>query len=234
MRPEIENLLILQERDQRLATVEGELTRLPLEEEAIDQKLKAQQNRFEEIRTKAREIETNRKKFDLDVQAKQSLIAKYKGQQLQTRKNEEFSALHHEIERTQNEITALEDTELDLMGAYEEAQKKILAEQESLKSFENEAKKLKEALQKKRGTLETELINVKEQQAEAEQKIEESVLRRYRRILSSKKDVAVVPINHGSCEGCHMKLTSQTVLSAKGSETLVCCENCGRILYSSE
>ena len=59
----------------------------------------------------------------------------------------------------------------------------------------------------------------------------EDVLSRYRRILKSKKDVAVVPINHGACGGCHMKLTSQTVLTARAAENLVACENCGRLVY---
>ena len=61
----------------------------------------------------------------------------------------------------------------------------------------------------------------------------EDALIRYRRILKSKKDVAIVPIRHGACGGCHMKVTSQTALTAKGGEHLVSCDNCGRLVYWS-
>ena len=71
----------------------------------------------------------------------------------------------------------------------------------------------------------------KEKQTAAEQTVPEDVLARYRRILKSKKDVAIVPINGGACGGCHMKLTSQTVLSAKAADKLVSCDNCGRMVY---
>ena len=60
----------------------------------------------------------------------------------------------------------------------------------------------------------------------------EDVLTRYRRILKSKGDVAVVAVEHGSCTGCHMKLTTQTANSARREDALAACENCGRLLYA--
>jgi predicted nucleic acid-binding Zn-ribbon protein len=234
MHVEIESLLTLQGYDQRVSAIEAELDRLPSEETQLDRKFKAQSAGFEELKTKTRQIEADRKKIDLEVQSKQQLIAKYKTQQLQTRKNEEFAALHTEIERAQGEITALEDQELDLMGRYEEGQKEVAQEQANLKTYETQTKQARESLQKKQATLEAELANIKEQQTEAEKKVSEETLHRYRRILASKKDAAVVPILHGNCGGCHMKLTSQTILTAKGCEQLIACENCGRIVYSPE
>jgi uncharacterized protein len=234
MHVEIESLLTLQGYDQRVNAIEAELDRLPSEETQLDRKFKDQSAGFEELKTKTRQIEADRKKIDLEVQSKQQLIAKYKTQQLQTRKNEEFAALHTEIERAQGEITALEDQELDLMGRYEEGQKEVAQQQANLKTYEAQTKQARESLQKKQATLEAELASIKEQQTEAEKKVSEETLHRYRRILASKKDAAVVPILHGNCGGCHMKLTSQTILTAKGSEQLIACENCGRIVYSPE
>jgi len=234
MHVEIEGLLALQSYDQRVSAIEAELTRLPNEEAQINQRLTAQTARFEDLKNVTRQIEADRKKLDLEVQSKQQLIGKYKGQQLQTRKNEEFAALNTEIERAQNEITALEDQELELMSRYEDGQKQVAQEQANLKTFETQTKQSKENLHKKITTLEAELAQAKQQQTDAEKKVSEETLRRYRRILASKKDVAIVPIVHGNCGGCHMKLTFQTVLSSKGTEQLVACENCGRLVYSTE
>jgi hypothetical protein len=234
MHPEVEHLLPLQDYDQRLVAAEAELLRIPKEEALLEQKLNSHVAQIEERKAKIRQLETNRKNLDLDVQSKQALIVKYKSQQLQTRKNEEFSALHHEIERAQNEITVLEDKELDLMGQIDEEQKQLAKEQEQFKAFETQTKQSKEALVQKRSSLELKIADLKREQQNAEQRVEEQALLRYRRILSSKKDIAVVPIVHGACGGCHMKLTSQTILTAKGGGTLIACENCGRIVYYTE
>ena len=62
--------------------------------------------------------------------------------------------------------------------------------------------------------------------------IDEGVLGKYRRIMASKKDVAVVPVVHGTnCGGCHMKLTAGSAISAKAGNMSATCENCGRLLF---
>jgi predicted nucleic acid-binding Zn-ribbon protein len=234
MHPEIEFLLVLQERDQRLSKLQSELARLPQELALLDQKQAAQNTEFENFKNAIRQIEMDRKKLDLEVQSKQSLVAKYKMQQQQTRKNEEFAALNSEIERTEKEISALEDQELELMIRYDEGLKNVKIEEDKHKALTAQNNEMRAALKKKEETLLAELEKVKAQQTEAQGAVSEETLSRYKRILASKKDAAVVPIVHGNCGGCHMKLTSQTVISAKSAEQLVACENCGRILYPSE
>src|SRR5580658_5010976 len=117
--PTIEALLILQERDTRVAALTAELEDLPGQIAGGEAELATKTARFEDLKNKARQTEAERKKIDLDVQSKEAAIARYKAQQQQTRKNEEYAALNHEIEHTQKEISALEDQELELMEAYD-------------------------------------------------------------------------------------------------------------------
>jgi len=231
MNSTVEALLILQERDVRVAALTGELESLPDQIEAVEDDLAARAAKFDALKNKTRQIEADRKKLDLDVQSKQATIARYKNQQQQTRKNEEFAALNHEIEHTEKEISALEDQELELMEAYDKGQVVVAEGQKELATFQEKAKQKKADLEKRTTVVTAELAAAKEKQAEAEKTVDPDALSRYRRILKSKKDVAIVPINGGACGGCHMKLTSQTVLSAKGGENLTACENCGRLVY---
>jgi len=231
MNPTIEALLILQERDVRVTALTGELENLPLQIEAVEDELAARTEKFDTLKNKTRQIEADRKKLDLDVQSKQTAIARYRNQQQQTRKNEEFAALNHEIEHAEKEISALEDQELELMEAYDKGQVIVAEGQKELALFQEKSKQKKSDLEKRTTVVTAELAEAKAKQAEAEGTVPADVLSRYRRILKSKKDVALVPINGGACGGCHMKLTSQTVLSAKGGENLTACENCGRLVY---
>jgi len=206
MNPTVEALLVLQDRDTRVAHLTSDLAHLPQQIAQVEAELATRTATFDELKARTRQIEADRKKLDLDVQAKQAAIARYRSQQQQTRKNEEFAALNHEIEHAEKEIAALEDGELELMDKRAD-------------------------LEKRGAATSAELIGAKEKLAEAEKVVPEDALTRYRRILKSKKDVAIVPLQHGSCGGCHMKVTSQTALSAKGGDQLVSCDNCGRLVY---
>src|SRR5450432_3740576 len=104
MNPTVEALLVLQERDARVATLTRELDEAPVQIAAVERDVAARTAKFDELKTRTRQIEADRKKLDLDVQSKQGAIARYKSQQQQTRKNEEFSALNHEIEHAEKEI----------------------------------------------------------------------------------------------------------------------------------
>jgi predicted nucleic acid-binding Zn-ribbon protein len=217
-----------------VANLAAELENLPQQIAFVEKDLAARTARFNELKERTRQIEAERKKIDLDVQSKQTAIGRYKAQQQQTRKNEEFAALNHEIEHAETEISALEDSELELMEAYEKGLATVAEGQKELAQQQEKAKQKKADLEKRVAVVTAELATAKEKQAAAEQAVPEDDLSRYRRILKSKKDVAIVPIHAGACGGCHMKLTSQTVLSARSGQGLTSCENCGRLVYWSE
>lgn len=227
----IASLLVLQDREQRVNHLTTDLDHIPVEEAAITNKLAQQSTRFEQLKSETRKIETDRKKLELDVKSKKDAIAKYKSQQLQTRKNEEFTALNHEIEREEQEISKIEDEELVLMDRYDQGLKDTAKEEAAFKAYQEKAAQSRADLAKKKATLEKELALAKTQLTEAEGKVDELTLRRFHRIMASKKDVAVVPLMHGTCSGCHFKLTSTTINLAKSDTDLVACENCGRIIY---
>jgi predicted nucleic acid-binding Zn-ribbon protein len=232
--PIVQALLVLQERDARVMALTTELENSPRLLAAADAELERRTELFEELRNRTRQIEAERKKIDLDVQSKQGAIARYRAQQTQTRKNEEFAALNHEIEHAQKEISALEDTELELMEAYDRGQAEVALAQKELLQAQEKTRQKKAELEKRAAHVASELAAARAQQAEAEGTVPEDVLARYRRILKSKKDVAIVPIRGGACGGCHMKLTTQTVVSSRSTESLTSCENCGRLVYPAE
>jgi len=232
--PTVELLLVLQERDARVATLTAELDSLPRQIAAVDAEVAARAAKFDQLKNHTRQIEADRKKIDLDVESKKVAISRYKAQQQQARKNEEFAALNHEIEHAEKEISVLEDSELELMEAYDKGLAAVEEAKKELLLFQDKSKHKKADLEKRTAALAAELMDAEEKQAAAEKAVPEDVLPRYRRILKSKRDVAVVPIRHGACGGCHMKMTPQTVISARAADHLVSCDNCGRLVYWTE
>jgi hypothetical protein len=89
-------------------------------------------------------------------------------------------------------------------------------------------------LEEKSKTLQTQLEQFKSERAQLAQNIEEDVVERYERLFASKGDAAIVAVEHGVCTGCHMKVTTATVVQVKSGNEIVSCEQCGRILYWAE
>jgi predicted nucleic acid-binding Zn-ribbon protein len=231
MQETIEKLLILQDRDRKIHRVQQELGHINPERETLRTRAAATQSQLEAAKTRTKQIESERKRLELDVDAKKSQIEKYANQQLQTRKNEEYKALAHEIETCKGDINKIEDKEIELMEQAEVAQKEVVrATQEA-----NAAKKLVEdqigQLDSREENLKKELAELQDGRAEIAAAVDESTRTRYERLLKSKGDSVVVGINHGVCGGCHMKLTAQILVSCKSQKEIVACNNCGRILY---
>src|SRR6187402_2001796 len=125
MLPEIEKLLVLQDRDRKIRTIKQELKLAPQERKELDEKLASALRHQEAVKLKSKEIEVERKKLENEAQAKRDSIAKFQTQKFQTRKNEEFQALNNEIKRYEGEISTIEDRMLDLMESAEKSKAEI-------------------------------------------------------------------------------------------------------------
>jgi len=228
---ELEQLLILQDRQQKIRQIQTEIKTVPLERAYLESQLAATEAGVESLKQKGRLVEVGRKKLELDVGTRTESIARLKTQQYQTRKNEEFRAISHEIERYEGEIRKLEDEELELMieadklkGEIEAADKSARATKESISRQLAELEIKSKALEKQQA----ELTNQREALAS---NIDADVLDQFERLFNSKGDAAIVAVEHGVCTGCHMKVTTATAAGVKAGKEIVNCEQCGRILY---
>ncbi|MES2569048.1 MAG: hypothetical protein V4710_03220, partial [Verrucomicrobiota bacterium] len=115
MLKEIEQLLILQDRDRKIRTLKTELKLLPGERKELEEKLAKNTQQLDAEKLKGKSIEVERKGLEINAASKRETIAKYNLQKFQTRKNEEFQAITNEIKRYEAEVSAIEDRELELM-----------------------------------------------------------------------------------------------------------------------
>jgi len=232
MLPEIEQLLIIQDRDQKITKLNSDIERLPLEEQQAKQRLKSviESVNSAESEIKGNEVEIS--KIELDIDTRKDSITKLKNQQLETKKNEEFAAMEHSITNYQDEISQLEDSQLELMEKGEE--------------LNNSLEEANDIHAKEQKVVDAELAIIKERKIQFSKKIEElksdrekiasnidnDLLDQYNRIFKSKKGVAVSELINDICSGCHMKVTPTTAGMARAEKVVSTCDQCGRILYS--
>ncbi len=227
----IERLLALQDRDQRLRAFQNELSQLPAERAARKKQIADSATRLEQSKTRAREIEVEKKTLELEAQSKRDAIAKYRQQQLQTRKNEEYTALSHEIEAAETAIRKVEDRELELMEEAESLRPQITSAEKTHAEEKARIGQILAGMTDKESNIAARVTELRADRARLGGDIDEDVLEHYERLFQTKHGAAVVPLEHDVCMGCHMKVTTQTSVQVKAQKDIVHCPQCGRVLF---
>ena len=227
----IEKLLVVQDRDSRIHKLTTEKNRLPIDIQNLKTRIAAARSRVEAAREQAKQSEKEQKRIDGDIEAKKGTVQKFKTQLLSIKKNDEFHALQHEIQAVETEIRSLEDREIDFMEQVEGFRKTIQAEEAACKATVSQLEAQIADLEKRGKLIDGQLAELQKSRSELASAVEPSALGLYDRIMKSKKDAAIVGIHLGNCQGCHIKLTTQTINNVKASEGIISCTNCARILY---
>jgi predicted nucleic acid-binding Zn-ribbon protein len=231
MLPVIEKLLILQDRDRQLLKVQDELSRIGPERLQLQSRLTTSQGALDAAKHKVKQIESERKKLELEVDSKKQLIERYSLQQFQTKKNEEYRALAHEIDMCKEAIVKLDDQQIELMEQIEAAQKEVASATQAI----NEARKNIDSriadLGAREGNLQKELAELQSNRNELAEAVDEITRSRYERLLKQKGQNVVVGIQHGVCGGCHMQLSRSIIVTCQADQEIITCPNCARILF---
>ncbi|MDB4527080.1 C4-type zinc ribbon domain-containing protein [Verrucomicrobiales bacterium] len=232
MLPELEKLLVIQDRDEKIRDARKEMDRIPLDEDKAKTRLSGDNTAVSDAKTAAQENEVAIKALELEVETCQQTRLRLKTQQFETRKNEEFSALGHEIERYGKQITEIEDRQLELMEkaetlkkAHDDATAQLAATQ---KLVDEELEDLKQRQQVSQDALDKMI----DERKELASKVDPDTLDLYDR-LAVKKGTVIVRVDDQNqmCGGCHMQVTTQTFHHARAEQEITHCEQCNRILY---
>jgi len=231
---ELEQLLVLQNRQQKIKQIQTEIKTMPQQRQNLEAQLAASVAALGAIKSKAQHLEMDRKKLELDAGTRRESINRLKTQQYETRKNDEFRAMGNEIERYEKEIQAIEDQELELMDQAEKLKGEVAVEDKKASGARESIARQMADLEEKGKTLQGQLDQLTAERTEIAGKVEEELLSLFERLFASKGDAAVVALEHEVCTGCHMKVTTQTAHRVKNGKEIVSCEQCGRILYAAE
>jgi uncharacterized protein len=230
----IEKLLTLQDRDQRLRNFQSEFSHLPEERKTREKQIADSAARLDQGKLRAKEIEVQKRNLEVEAQSKRDLIARYRQQQLQTRRNEEYAALAHEIEAAEKIIASVEDRELDLMEELEKLTPQLAATEKLHADERRKLQNILDSLESKKNNLEARISELTSDRQRHAEGIDDEVLTLYEHLFKTKHGTALATLEHEVCMGCHMKVTAQTIVQVRAARQIVHCPQCGRILYMPE
>lgn len=228
----LQKLLILQDRDLRCDSIQRQIEVIPRDiqkEEAAIRALEEQQLARERA-LKLKEV----RRLDLEgeVALAEEQIIKYKTQQMQVKKNEEYTALESEIKRTQDRISELEDAELMLMEELDTDQQELKTARQSTAQEIHTLQAHIDLLRQNLASFSGELDAARAAVVACEGDLEAPILQQYRYVKSQvKRPPVVVAMEENRCQGCHLKVSGEIESLARKGHELVRCDSCGRILY---
>lgn len=231
--PQIEKLLIVQNRDVALQKIEQELARIPQERRALEGHIATEEANIEAASHALKEKEVERHELDTEVKAKESAIAKFRTQQLEVKKNDEYRALTHQIEQSEQEISKLEEREIELMLQIDETREVFLAEKATIETRIAEERKQIVLLGDREANLKASIDEAKAAVEVARADVDEHYLGPYDRVKTlSKRPPYVVMIEAHKCGGCHLRVSNEVSSNALVAGEPHFCDQCARMVYA--
>src|SRR5579859_478871 len=236
MNPSIPQLLELQRLDLRIAALRAELDTFPKRIKEADAMLNGAKAAVAAAKEKHSHAQTERKKFELDVNQWRERARKYRDQSASVKTNEAYKALQHEIAHAESEASAAEDRQLEQMMAVEETEREIKSAEAKLKEAEISLAAERAQIQSQGTAKKSELDSDLAQREKLAAQIPEEVLAIYARVAKRHHGVALAEAATEQCRGCGMRLLPHTFQEIRQPENreIIQCETCNRILYAVE
>jgi uncharacterized protein len=230
---QVELLLIVQERDRKIQRMEREIDDLPKRKALIEAQLDSHKRAVQEAEEVLRKGGLQQKELESEIDECKAKITKFRQQQFEVKNNDDYRALENQIEATNKAIAEIEERELVVMEAVEQAEQ---VRDEKSQELADEQKLVDVELgkfQERIANVERELEETRALRKRDAEAVDPEWLSRYDRIFQHVGDYALVEVdeNH-TCGGCHMKIPPQAVHDARKLDSMTPCMYCGRLLYS--
>lgn len=231
--PQIEKLLIVQDRDTTLQKIEQELARIPKDLLTIEARITAEEANIEAASQSLKEKEVQRHELDTEVKSKEAGIAKFRTQQLEVKKNDEYRALTHQIEKGESEISRLEEREIELMLEIDSEREAFHSEKATIDARIADQRRQIVQLGKLEQNLNASIDEAKAAVETARTEVDENWLEHYDRVKKlAKRAPYVVRIEAHKCGGCHLRVSNEVAREAINRGEPTFCDQCSRMVYA--
>ena len=230
MTEELQHLWALRALDEQRAEVEEALVQLPVRRKGLDARLIAERARLDRIKRQLVDLQRARHEREQLIQAAADEERKFKSQLNLVKKNEEYTALLHEIEGVRSKRSDLETEVLMRLEEEEQAEKERPAAEKAIADGEREVTARRREFDEEERAATERITSIDVDRTAHLDRLAPATRQRYGRIHGSRAGRAVVGISKDACGGCYRALPPQLLVEARRGERLLSCEGCGRLI----
>jgi predicted nucleic acid-binding Zn-ribbon protein len=231
--PQIEKLLIVQDRDIALQKIKQELTRIPQERATIEALIETEKQNIEAASQSLKEKEVKRNELDHEVKSKEANVNRFKNQQLEVKKNDEYRALTQQIDQAEAEIAQLEESEIGLMLEIDDTKEAFQTEKKAIEARIIEQQQQIQQLGVREQNLKDSIQAAKEALNQSRSGMEATYIEHYDRVKKlTNRPPYVAPIEDHKCGGCHLRVSNEVARGAMNVGEPHFCDQCARMVYA--
>jgi uncharacterized protein len=227
---EIDHLWSLAGLDEEAHALKAALARFPEQRRELERRIVEARARLEQARTRLTELQKQRKAIEVEAGVLAEQERKFLSQLPAIKKNEEYTALLHEIEATKQKRSALETVILERMDEEERVARERPGIEQALQAAEQEAAARAETLTAEEAAEQRKLDTLEARRDAHLKELPPATRSRYERVHASRDGRAVVPISKSACGGCFRGLPPAVLQEARRRERVMSCEGCGRLI----
>ena len=226
------NLYRIQNLDTKIDQIRSRLTEIN-EKLSDDKNIVLANKRLEKVETNAKKIRIQLHQIMDKVEAqrikrKTTEAALFSGRIVNPK---ELQDLQMETEALKKYIAQLEDEQLEMMIANEEAENAVNQASENLQKAKTQSIEENASLLGERSKLEDDLERLLREKEAVLPAIRSQSLQLYNQLRESKRGIAVATVTDGGCSVCGQALTPADLQAIRASDKFIYCPSCGRILY---
>ena len=234
MHPDLEALLVLQDRDVAVASCDARLKALEPEIRQLDEQIVAAERVVEQARAGIRAAVDRRDGLEGKIQSYRTMQEQRRQRLEWVRGAKEASTLMAELDLART-VLAKEEAEFMRSGdAVGEAERKTAEAENALQNVRDAQAAQREALAGRRQEIGAERESAVLERERASRSVNPALLARYDRIRRGKAPLAIYPLHGSSCGNCFTAVPTQRKALIQRGATIEGCEACGVLLYAKE
>lgn len=231
MNPELSQLISLQDVDVEIKRINAEIDSLPAKRDELESQFAAENKEFLDVKQQLDGALAQKLRLEEEIEGEQKMLEKFKTDQMKATNEREYSTSVREIDTAKKAIGALETEVLKLM--------------EQIEKLDVQVKERSPEIEAKRIEMENKLAEYEVLAKADAEKLEKLLVERtplletlgsetratYDRMSKIKSGLALSEAADYKCLACRMTIRPQVFNDIRRGETLITCENCGRILF---
>ena len=234
MHPDLEALLVLQDRDVAVASCDARLKALDPELRKLDDQITAAERVVEQARAGIRAAVDRRDGLEGKIQNYRTMQEQRRQKLEWVRGAKEASTLMAELDLART-VLAKEEAEFMRSGdAVGEAERKTAEAENALQNVRDAQAAAREALAGRGQEIAAERENAVVERDRTSKTVNPALLVRYDKIRRGKAPLAIYPLHGSSCGNCFTAVPTQRKALIQRGATIEGCEACGVLLYAKE
>ena len=219
---------------QRLYDRKTELDRLlstiPVEQDSLREQHQLHEDCYQQQKEHHRTVLQEQHGAESDLATYDTQLTKKNGQLHGVKTNKEYQTTLHEIEVLKQKVSEAEDRILSAMEQASEETARLAATKAELDKEQALHEERLSFLQQRLDEARDELATIDPQIVDLEAEGDPEMIDGFHRMQKARGRV-VVPIEEGTCGGCHASVTLSKREIVKYGQQIEYCESCQRILY---